>query len=181
MRGLGYLLLSIGIIWILVAFNMDTNILSQYSNKFNNIEPIVSQQNHILIGAFITLYGLIMIISSKNQRLLESIYRSYTKEIAGFNSEEVFIPTPMQNSDYLKRANNYRHYDFIDKYSNTLEKRVVEFCKLCSSYIEEVNHNGGDKEEAKRTVVSMIDTISSHLKNRQSKEFKKLCEFHIHL
>ncbi|TDB51586.1 hypothetical protein [Photorhabdus luminescens] len=179
MRRLGYLLLSVGIIWILVAFNMETNILSQYSNKFNNTEPISSQQNHILIGAFITLYGLIMIISSKNQRLLESIYRSNTKEIAGFNSEEVFIP--MQNSDYLKRANNYRHYDFTDKYSNTLEKRVVEFCKLCSSYIEEVNHNGGDKEAAKRKVISMIDTISSHLKERQSKEFKKLCEFHIHL
>ncbi|MCW7547715.1 hypothetical protein OO184_07135 [Photorhabdus sp. APURE] len=179
MRGLGYLLLSVGIIWILVAFNMDANILSQYSNKSNNIEPIYSQQNHILIGAFITLYGLIMIISSKNQRLLESIYRSNTKEIAGFNSEEVFIP--IQNSDYLKRANNYRHYDFIDKYSNTLEKRIVEFCKLCSSYIEEVNHNGGDKEAAKRKVISMIDTISSHLKERQSKEFKKLCKFHIHL
>ncbi|OWO87103.1 hypothetical protein B5C26_00225 [Photorhabdus luminescens] len=179
MRRLGYLLLSVGIIWILVAFNMETNILSQYSNKFNNTEPISSQQNHILIGAFITLYGLIMIISSKNQRLLESIYRSNTKEIAGFNSEEVFIP--MQNSDYLKRANNYRHYDFTDKYSNTLEKRVVEFCKLCSSYIEEVNHNGGDKEAAKRKVISMIDTISSHLKERQSKEFKKLCKFHIHL
>ncbi|SCZ71418.1 MULTISPECIES: hypothetical protein [Photorhabdus] len=179
MRGLGYLLLSVGIIWILAAFNMETNILSQYSNKFNNIELISSQQNHILIGAFITLYGLIMIISSKNQRLLESIYRSNTKEISGFNSEEIFIP--MQNSDYLKRANNYRHYDFIDKYSNTLEKRVVEFCKLCSSYIEEVNHNGGDKEAAKRKVISMIDTISSHLKERHSKEFKKLCEFHIHL
>ncbi|MBS9439265.1 hypothetical protein EAE91_19605 [Photorhabdus noenieputensis] len=103
MRGLGYLLLSVGIIWILVAFNMDTNITSQYGNKFNNIEPISSQQNHILIGAFITLYGLIMIISSKNQRLLESIYRSNTKEITGLNSEEIFIP--MQNSNYLKRAN----------------------------------------------------------------------------
>ncbi|PQQ26987.1 hypothetical protein C6H64_17180 [Photorhabdus luminescens] len=108
MRGLGYLLLSVGIIWILVAFNMDINILSQYGNKFNNMEPIILQQNHILIGAFITLYGLIMIISSRNQRLLESIYRSNIKEITEFNSKDVFIPTPMQNSDYLKRANRKR-------------------------------------------------------------------------
>ncbi|TDB53619.1 hypothetical protein [Photorhabdus khanii] len=181
MRGLGYLLLSIGIVWILVAFNMDINISSQYGNKINNIRLVLSQQNHILIGAFITLYGLIMIISSKNQRLLESIYKRHNKDISGLNSEKTFIRVPIPNSDYLKQANNHHHYDFIDKDSNIRKKRVAEFCKLCSSYIEEVNRKKGDRAAAKRKVISMIDMISSHLKETQSKEFKKLCEFYIPL
>ncbi|CAQ83528.1 MULTISPECIES: hypothetical protein [Photorhabdus] len=167
MRVIGYFLFIIGIIWILVAFNMDTN--------------VTSQQNHILIGAFITLYGLIMIISSRNQRLLEFICKKYNKDVSGSSSEKALPQAPMQNSDNLKQANNYRYYDFIDRDSNILEKRVAEFCELCSFYIKEVKHNGGDEKAAIFKVMLIIDTISSHLTKKLSKEFKKLCELHISL
>ncbi|NHB93266.1 hypothetical protein [Photorhabdus cinerea] len=179
MRVLGYFLLNVGIIWILVALNMDTSVSSQYGSKINSIRLIASQQNHLLIGAFITLYGLIMIISSRNQRLLEFICKKYNKDVSRLSSEKTPTQVPMKNSDNLKRANNYRYYDFIDRNSNILEKRVAEFCELCSFYIKEVKHNGGDEKAARFKVMLIIDTISLHLTKKLSKEFKKLCELYI--
>ncbi|KAA1193740.1 hypothetical protein [Photorhabdus heterorhabditis] len=179
MRGLGYFLLSIGIIWILVAFNMDISVSSQYGGKINNDLLIASQQNHILIGAFIILYGLIIIIFSRIKRLLELICKKYNKDVSELISKKTLTQVPMQNSDNLKRANNYRHYDFIDRNANILEKRVAEFCKLCSFYIKEVKHNGGDEKAARFKVMLIIDTISLHLTKKLSKEFKKLCELYI--
>ncbi|OCQ51282.1 hypothetical protein Ppb6_03503 [Photorhabdus australis subsp. thailandensis] len=97
MSGLGYFLISIGIIWILVAFNMDTSTSSQYSGRINSALLIVLQQNYILIGAFIALYGLIMIISSRNQRLLEFICKRNNKDASGLSSEKTHPQSPCKN------------------------------------------------------------------------------------
>lgn len=67
MKGLGYGALAIGIIWLLVALNMDTSVATDFG-RVNNIGLMASKQNHILIGGFITFCGLIMAIFGKSSQ-----------------------------------------------------------------------------------------------------------------
>lgn len=68
MKTLGYVSLVVGVIWLLVAFNLDTSVSTGYGTRVNNIGLMASKQNHILIGAFITLCGLLMVIFSKRSQ-----------------------------------------------------------------------------------------------------------------
>lgn len=65
MKTLGYVAFVVGVIWLLVAFNLDTSVSTGYGTRVNNIGLMASKQNHILIGAFITFCGLLMAIFSK--------------------------------------------------------------------------------------------------------------------
>ncbi|MBS9442503.1 hypothetical protein [Photorhabdus heterorhabditis] len=194
MKRFGYWLLVIGLIWLLVAFNMETSVPSDYgSGRVSNIGMIASQHNHIFFGAFVTFCGLMMLLfgrSSGDVRCsycAEFINKDASKckhcgsHVRTADSSKALARTLVINSEYLKKADNYRYYDFFDKDSIILKQRVVEFCALCSSYIDEVQYKDGDEEIAEMKVASMIDTISSHMNEKQSKEFKKICEFHLPL
>ncbi|UAN55337.1 zinc ribbon domain-containing protein [Serratia sp. JSRIV004] len=65
MKTFGYVAFVVGVIWLLVAFNLDTSVSTGYGTRVNNIGLMASKQNHILIGAFITFCGLLMVIFSK--------------------------------------------------------------------------------------------------------------------
>jgi len=65
MKAFGYVVLVVGVIWLLVAFNLDTSVTTGYGTRVNNIGLMASKQNHIVIGAFITLCGLLMVIFGK--------------------------------------------------------------------------------------------------------------------
>ncbi|UAN43819.1 zinc ribbon domain-containing protein [Serratia sp. JSRIV001] len=66
MKTLGYVALVVGVIWLLVAFNLDTSVSTGYgTTRVNNIGLMASKQNHIVFGAFITLCGLLMAIFGK--------------------------------------------------------------------------------------------------------------------
>ncbi|WP_289992146.1 hypothetical protein [Photorhabdus laumondii] len=192
MKRFGYWLLVIGLIWLLVAFNMETSVSSDYgSGRVSNIGMIASQHNHIFFGAFVTFCGLMMLLFGRSSGdvkcsyCAEFINKNASKckhcgsHVPAVDSSKVLSRTPVPNSGYLKKADNYRYYDFIDKDSNILKQKVVDFCALCLSYIDEVECKGGDGNAAERKVVSMIDVISSHMDEKQSKEFKRLCEFHL--
>lgn len=62
MKGFGWILLIVGLIWLFSALNMDVSVATGYGSRVNNIGLMASKQNHIIIGAFITLCGLLMII-----------------------------------------------------------------------------------------------------------------------
>ncbi len=65
MRNAGFFILTVGIIWLLVALNMDTSIATGYGGRVNNIGLMASKQNHIVIGGLITLCGLLISIFCK--------------------------------------------------------------------------------------------------------------------
>lgn len=69
MKTLGYVALVVGFIWLLVAFNLDTSVSTGYGTRVNNIGLMASKQNHIVIGAFITLCGLLMTIFGKRSAI----------------------------------------------------------------------------------------------------------------
>jgi len=62
MRTIGFLLLAIGAIWLLIAFNMDTSVATGYGERVNNIGLIASKQNHMLIASVMSLSAILMII-----------------------------------------------------------------------------------------------------------------------
>ncbi|MCC8467102.1 zinc ribbon domain-containing protein [Photorhabdus bodei] len=191
MKGFGYFLLILGLIWLLIAFNIDTTILPYGRDYTQDIGTIATKHNHVFFGAFVTFCGLMMILFGRSSDDVKCSYcaefinkdaikcKHCGSDIRATSSANALARTLVLNSEYLKRADNYRHYDFIDKDSNILKQRVVEFCALCSSYIDEVQCKDGDEEVAERKVISMIDAISSHMDEEQSKEFKRLCEFHL--
>lgn len=59
MHRFGRFLLLIGIIWLVVALNMGTTV-SSYGETVHNIGLVSSKQNHVIIGCFIILYGLLV-------------------------------------------------------------------------------------------------------------------------
>lgn len=66
MKGFGWIVLVAGVVWLLVALNMDVTIGTGYG-RVNNIGLMASRQNHIIIGAVVTLCGLLMVIFGKKK------------------------------------------------------------------------------------------------------------------
>lgn len=62
MKKVGYVILSIGILWVLFALNMDTSVASLDGRRVNNLGLMAAQQNHVLIGIFVSLSGLLVVI-----------------------------------------------------------------------------------------------------------------------
>ncbi|KER01508.1 zinc ribbon domain-containing protein [Photorhabdus temperata] len=82
MKGLGCFLLAIGLVWIFIAFNMDVSVATGYGDRVNNIGLIASRQNHILLGAFISFCGLMMVIfGGRNQQTEGDVKCPYCAEI----------------------------------------------------------------------------------------------------
>ncbi|MDB6374462.1 zinc ribbon domain-containing protein [Photorhabdus bodei] len=191
MKGFGYFLLILGLIWLLVAFNIDTTILPYGRDYTHDIGTIATKHNHIFFGAFVTLCGLMMILFGRSSSDVRCSYcaefinkdarkcKHCGSDIKTTSSAKALARTLVLNSEYLKRAENYHHCDFVDEDSNVRKQQVVDFCALCLSYIDEVECRGGDGNSAERKVASMVADITTHLTEEQSKEFKKICEFHL--
>ncbi|WP_338658685.1 zinc ribbon domain-containing protein [Yersinia intermedia] len=65
MKTIGYFALAVGIIWLIVALNMDTSVSTGYG-RVNNIGLMASKQNQIMLGGFIAFCGLMMSIFGKS-------------------------------------------------------------------------------------------------------------------
>lgn len=63
-KGFGWVVLVVGVIWAIVALNMDVSVATGYG-RVNNLGLMASRQNHIIIGSVIALFGLLMIIFGK--------------------------------------------------------------------------------------------------------------------
>ncbi len=67
MKKIGCAVLAVGLIWAVIALNMDVTVLTESGRRVNNLGLIASRQNHIFIGAFIVLCGLLMILFGKGE------------------------------------------------------------------------------------------------------------------
>lgn len=65
MRTLGFIILTVGVIWFLVYFGMDTSLPTASGMRVNNNGLIADKQNNILISVFLILSGLLCILLRK--------------------------------------------------------------------------------------------------------------------
>ena len=65
MKKLGKPLIALGVILLLVAFNMDTSVESGYG-RVNNIGLMSRQSNYLILGGLFFLAGIIISVSSKS-------------------------------------------------------------------------------------------------------------------
>lgn len=62
MKIAGYGVLIIGIFWVIAALLMDVSVDVGDGHRVNNLGLMASKQNHIFIGGFIALAGLLLAI-----------------------------------------------------------------------------------------------------------------------
>jgi len=77
MKQLGALLIIIGIIWGLVAFNMDTTVQTESmsiggmyipSRSVNNIGKMDERRNHLIAAGLVLLIGVILVSSNQSKQ-----------------------------------------------------------------------------------------------------------------
>ena len=68
MKALGYVLVAIGGIWLLVALNMDTTVVTLTGMRVNNLGLMSSKQNQTIVAGLITLIGVIIAVASKSSK-----------------------------------------------------------------------------------------------------------------
>lgn len=69
MRSFGILALIVGLIIVIGAMAMDVSVSTDMGRRVNNIGLMAQQQNYLIIGALITLAGLLMAIFGGRKQL----------------------------------------------------------------------------------------------------------------
>lgn len=64
MKGLGTVLLFIGVCWAIYALNMDVSVSTDSGGRVNNLGLMADRQIHTILGGIIALAGLLMILLS---------------------------------------------------------------------------------------------------------------------
>ena len=68
MRNLGYALIGVGVVWLLIAFNMDTSVSTSGGGYYGlpdrvvNLDLIARRQNHLLVASLVTLIGVLLAV-----------------------------------------------------------------------------------------------------------------------
>ncbi|WP_241580374.1 zinc ribbon domain-containing protein [Rosenbergiella nectarea] len=68
MKALGYVLVAIGGIWLLVALNMDTTVVTLSGMRVNNLGLMSSKQTQTIVAGLVTLIGVIVAVASKSSK-----------------------------------------------------------------------------------------------------------------
>ncbi|WP_241623192.1 zinc ribbon domain-containing protein [Rosenbergiella australiborealis] len=68
MKALGYVLVVIGGIWLLVALNMDTTVVTLSGMRVNNLGLMSSKQTQTIVAGLVTLIGVIVAVASKSSK-----------------------------------------------------------------------------------------------------------------
>lgn len=62
MKGLGRLILFVGVCWAVFALNMDVSVSTGSGSRVNNLGLMADRQIHTILGGIIALAGLLMIL-----------------------------------------------------------------------------------------------------------------------
>lgn len=172
MKTLGYWVLAAGIVWLLVAVNMDTSVPTGLGGRVNNIGLIAQKQNYMLMGAFVALCGLLMAIFGKSKKegastikcpyCAEPIQKEAIKckhcgsDVKSALSEQQIVnfkPTDMAFDEFFIRGDN----DF------TLNKASVD---LLISRMKKANpniHPTNIKEKYQGSINELVNQLPSKI------------------
>lgn len=159
MKYFGYLMFTIGLILLVIAFTMDTSVAVDYpmGNEFglpervNNLGLMADKQNYMIFGALLSVLGVIIGISYEKKYEKESTekvcpkcaenvkkeakicrYCSHSFVEEGNNDEEFEIDENLANS--LKSINSLKKEKTIQKTENI---KSYEFCPACKNPVKE--------------------------------------------
>ncbi|QPN89184.1 hypothetical protein [Proteus vulgaris] len=184
MKNFGIFLLVVGVLALLIAFNMDVSVATSYGGRVNNIGLMAERQNYILIGCFVTFCGLMMVIFGGRK----SIKTGQVKcpFCAEFISNEA-IRCKHCGSDLsehkrlqkekefnLKNKFNAIYYDQTKLYETKGGKAILnddELIKLVEKIKSENKSISGKLLLTKQSF--NIETIQSFLPKEIKKEFKE--------
>lgn len=75
MKTAGLVILVVGIVWIIVAINMNVSVPTLSGGRINNIGLMSTRQNNLIIGCCISICGLLIALLSGKES------SSYTKKV----------------------------------------------------------------------------------------------------
>lgn len=183
MKGFGWAVLALGVLWILVAINMDVSVATGYGGRVNNLGLMASKQNHIILGAFITLCGLLTVLLTKRSSIssgrdvkcpfcAESIKPEAIRckhcgaDIApqkSNNDDENFSPLSMSPDDFYVEVDH--GYKFIDAAVDVL------FLKLKKS--NPLLQNMDLKEKYKIQIEDLTGRMPASIREEFAIEYEK--------
>jgi hypothetical protein len=60
-KGIGLVVLVVGVIWAIVALNMDVSVATGYG-RVNNIGLMASRQTHLIFAGFLSIAGILLVL-----------------------------------------------------------------------------------------------------------------------
>ncbi|HGJ5884185.1 hypothetical protein [Arsenophonus sp.] len=90
MKQLGAFLFVIGVVAIIISFNLDVSVETSYGNRINNIGLMSERQNYLIISCLVAACGFILILfSNVNKGLFSN--ENLDKVDCPFCAEEINI------------------------------------------------------------------------------------------
>ena len=186
MKGFGYFVLFIGVIWFLVAVNMDTSVVTPSGTRVNNIGLMADKQNHIMIGAFIVLCGLLCAIFGRKRSARNDVQCPFCAELIKpeaircrhCHSELPPKPSLADGEKFLLEFERFTCLDFFDENHALVESKIKSFTDIGLKYLDVIKRNGGDKVEAEERLLKKVDELASMFNDAESEQFSQLCVKH---
>ena len=89
MRGFGIAVLIVGVLWVLIAMNMDVSIATGMGERVNNLGLIAQRSNQTMIGGLVAIAGLLMLIFGGRQATVEIIAQEEDERPCPFCAEPI--------------------------------------------------------------------------------------------
>ncbi len=183
MKGFGYFVLFVGVIWFLVAVNMDTSVVTATGSHVNNIGLMADKQNHIMIGAFIVLCGLLCMIFGRKSAARNDVKCPFCAELIKpeairckhCRSELPPKPSLADGERFLLEFERFTCLDFFDENHRLIESKIQGFNDIGLKYLDVIKRNGGDKVKAEERLLKKVDELASMFNDDESEQFSKLC------
>ncbi len=142
MKGLGYLLIGIGAIYLVIAFNMDVSISTPSTyvpgvgsiggGEVANLDLMARRQNHLIVASLITLIGALMAIFGKDAGENTKSFSSATPEPKEktFEGERSLSSDPyrlwLADTYGIEKNELFDQFVFQEKTYDTLDQALLQ-------------------------------------------------------
>ncbi|MCA6927774.1 zinc ribbon domain-containing protein [Pectobacterium versatile] len=190
MKGFGSFVLVIGVIWLLVAINMDTTVVTTMGSRVNNIGLLADKQNHIMIGAFIILCGLLCVVLGRRNSVRSDVVKCpFCAELikpearkckdCGSDLTQKLELNPYPEAPHVAKLlfllTRFKHSDFLDENLVLIDSKISEFCELAAVYCDAFASKAKSRQDAKNQVVEIIKEISTAYDEKNAQDFQSKC------
>lgn len=189
MKSIGGWILAVGVIWVVVALNLDTSVEVSPGVKVANFDLLAQQQNQVILGALISFAGLLCVIFRKNSGVDNEkgcvkcpLCAEYIKPDAikckHCHSELPRGFATVEMEQLLAEFNAFSHHDFVSDDGYLREINIQKFSDIGSRYLDVVSHTSGDLTQAEKDLLGKIESITTMLDSEMADEFNNLCVKH---